>query len=390
MFMQELAFSFADVMIVVVSELTWPDQEYLKILQQKLQNSSKEYKQLFVVHNFFDISDEKDLIGMWRKYIVSNQTGNINEQKLHDGSNGIYFREILPQKSFPTFHFFLGKEGTPAGNKWNNKTYEMLRTFIYGRIVKDKKPMLDILIENVNYALNLYCKQPQPAKVEVNKNYETEKEQIPEPYENAELVMEKNESGIEEVKYSEWIKAPKIIDPKLACHFKLIADGDVSLKADKVNFDGFRILLIRKENQFDPPKHDVLRLDNGMCVLVDLPGFGVEGGDPGKFESKIKLNPLRELVIKGERELFYVDYEDTSFSKPSITKYFPETVKLPRLPSNQVNVERPSGPFQITIPLPGDIEDDMKKIKSVLKNGVLMIWLPKKVVDVEQKIETKY
>jgi len=33
---QELAFSLADIMIVVLNELTWADQEYIKILQRKI------------------------------------------------------------------------------------------------------------------------------------------------------------------------------------------------------------------------------------------------------------------------------------------------------------------------------------------------------------------
>ena len=66
MFLQELAFSMADVIVVVVNELTWPDQEYLRTLRLKLEQSNKDYKQLFVIHNFVDVKTEKELLSMWR------------------------------------------------------------------------------------------------------------------------------------------------------------------------------------------------------------------------------------------------------------------------------------------------------------------------------------
>ncbi len=34
--------------------------------------------------------------------------------------------------------------------------------------------------------------------------------------------------------------------------FKMTAEGDLTLKADKVNFDGFRILLTRQDEEFAP------------------------------------------------------------------------------------------------------------------------------------------
>lgn len=50
--LQDLVFELSDIMIIVVNELTWPDQEYLHALHHRLATSSKTFKQLFVIHNF--------------------------------------------------------------------------------------------------------------------------------------------------------------------------------------------------------------------------------------------------------------------------------------------------------------------------------------------------
>ncbi len=66
MFLQELAFALADTLIVVVKELTWPDQEFLNVLQRKLHESDKAIKELYVIHNFADTTDEEELLCLWR------------------------------------------------------------------------------------------------------------------------------------------------------------------------------------------------------------------------------------------------------------------------------------------------------------------------------------
>jgi hypothetical protein len=61
---------------VVVNELTWPDQEYIKTLQVKLQRAKmeqqKEYCELYVVHNFSTARTERELLEMWRVIIYSS------------------------------------------------------------------------------------------------------------------------------------------------------------------------------------------------------------------------------------------------------------------------------------------------------------------------------
>lgn len=67
--------SSSDVVVVVVVAVvivTWAkltyylDQEYLQVLQQKLRESKKDYKQLFVVHNYMEARTELQLYELWQ------------------------------------------------------------------------------------------------------------------------------------------------------------------------------------------------------------------------------------------------------------------------------------------------------------------------------------
>jgi hypothetical protein len=45
-------FDLADYFLVVVQDLTWPDQEFIQGLVLKLNASQKHFKQVIVIHNF--------------------------------------------------------------------------------------------------------------------------------------------------------------------------------------------------------------------------------------------------------------------------------------------------------------------------------------------------
>jgi len=144
----------------VVNELTWPDQEYLKTLQKMLSESNKQYKQLFVIHNYQDVESESELLELWRKRVLRNQVGSI--QKTTINTNGtekffVYYQEPFDTNNI-TLHCFLAKEGSPAGKIWNEKTISWLLQMVQSRPVTKKKDVKTLLCNSVGDILGKYVK----------------------------------------------------------------------------------------------------------------------------------------------------------------------------------------------------------------------------------------
>lgn len=64
--LQDLVFDLADYFLVVVQDLTWPDQEFIQSLVLKLNASQKHFKQVIVIHNFRDTEGVQDALDHWK------------------------------------------------------------------------------------------------------------------------------------------------------------------------------------------------------------------------------------------------------------------------------------------------------------------------------------
>ncbi|KYQ89822.1 hypothetical protein DLAC_09796 [Tieghemostelium lacteum] len=177
MLMQELTISLADVMIVVVNELTFTDQEYLKVIRAKLNGSNKEYKQLFVVHNFNTVTNVDDLKRMWYTYVISTHQGQLKVLDVTTSKDGItqaiYFQED-EKDGILTLHFFLANNNESVGKVWNPRTIAIIQDILKGRVVKQtEKPIDQILTDNISDVLKLYCKDPGPVEITTIRGWET-------------------------------------------------------------------------------------------------------------------------------------------------------------------------------------------------------------------------
>eukprot|EP01102_Stenamoeba_stenopodia_P021363 TRINITY_DN858_c0_g1_i1.p1 TRINITY_DN858_c0_g1~~TRINITY_DN858_c0_g1_i1.p1 ORF type:complete len:581 (-),score=139.62 TRINITY_DN858_c0_g1_i1:112-1854(-) len=147
MFTQDLVFHLTDFIIVVVNDLTWPDQEYLLALNNKLKKSEKatSYFGVVVVHNFKETDTEEELLALWKEQVVSCYHGE--SSTVHFGvsvrdegsfmkaapkdSDIFYFTSRNPMNDREEMrHVAIAKENSPAGKRYNRLTFELIRRWL--------------------------------------------------------------------------------------------------------------------------------------------------------------------------------------------------------------------------------------------------------------------
>lgn len=71
-FLQKMSFLLSDIIIVVVNELTWPDQEYMTALAEQVRERPNDAvdNKIIVVHNYKDAETVED-------YLIMRQVGSL-------------------------------------------------------------------------------------------------------------------------------------------------------------------------------------------------------------------------------------------------------------------------------------------------------------------------
>ncbi|KYQ89819.1 hypothetical protein DLAC_09792 [Tieghemostelium lacteum] len=404
MLMQELTFSLADIMIVVVNELTFADQEYLKVMRAKLNLSNKEYKQLFVVHNFNTVTDIDDLKRMWYTYVISTHQGQLKVLDVTTSKDGItqaiYFQED-EKDGILTLHFFLANNNGSVGKVWNPRTIAIIQDILKGRVVKQtEKPIDQIITDNISEVLKLYCKDPGPVEITTIRGWETQLQEnkssskdttstTSNGNQNISPDFSANHSDPHDKLKKQWrtFEEPKKIESTSLPVFRigLVKDStnqspkDINLKYPQVDIYNFQIMFVK--NDFNPSFDIVMNkapYSSGMTVNIDLPGFDEDNNHGGNVNFSIyRENDTSILRIEGRRNIY----------SAAMSKEGPERIEYTSNDlSKQKSIIRQHGKFQILIPIPGGINDDLSTFTTVFQNGQFSIIL----IDKEQKEPKKF
>mmetsp|Transcript_12957 Transcript_12957/g.14348 ORF Transcript_12957/g.14348 Transcript_12957/m.14348 type:complete len:659 (-) Transcript_12957:41-2017(-) len=417
LFMQDLIFDMSDVIIVVVNQLTFHDQEYLSVLRDKLKQSEKEFKKIYVVHNFHDVTTEPDLLTMWRKYVLFAYEGtqkSVQVQLPESGppiARGATDARYFVTKDGSMTHVFLANDFSKAGQYWNPRTFELLRTWLKGKHSSDDVPLHHLLIKSADKYLRHYCKGIQSVRIKTGmqrdelmqslrtqQNFRPEYRQPVQPPVQPQPVARpppqrrgRQKRGevvqpppppptYKPLDATEWDKPPTHEDTEMVKMpegiLKLTVSGDMSLKREKVTFNGYHITL-EQSNMFQP-KVDTIDDPAGMLILVDLPGFRPfeeEDENPDEIDDFVTGGmvdvwidrPTRQLMISGSRKLSYpvVEKVEGEYDFGEITSYVQSR-----------GHERPTGKFERRVQLPHDIELDSDPLFT-LDEGQGVIFLKK-------------
>jgi len=351
-----------------VGELTWPDQEFIETMQRKLHESEKHHRTLIVVHNFYDISNEEDLLDMWRSCVVSTVKGIVQSESLYEHDfPAIYFKQQMNSDSeMPTIHVFLAKENTEAGKLWNNITYNYLRGRISKADIPKKDTLHNLLVTKAKEVLKLYTRNPENVTL-------SWKKEVPIRMEKIHMNPKKSQFGsIERITKDEWMTELVTIPEPPPGHFLLKCTGDISL-THSVDFDGFRILFTRKTEVFQP-KFDVLQTEKGLLVMMDIPGVDWKKDIKVRVSRKDPDYPEKiVLIISGARRLYY---REIPKDQERVYEQY-EKALCPKL-KRYTGTDRLCGTFTVVVVIPTEIDDNPRNAVVDYVDGILRVVLPKK------------
>jgi len=175
-------------------------------------------------------------------------------------------------------------------------------------------------------------------------------------------------SGVEDVSY--------YINSLGAIKIRAIAPKSVVLKLirDEIEYDGLHIILA--SGSIFKPHADVSKDDNGMVIVMDIPGF-IPGGAKTHENYKSFIKPdldgsTFEYVISGSRDLYYLGYnlvkEGYILSKTCVSY---------NKSSEGFIVERKSGTFERRFKIPSDYSKNESEYVISLLDGRLQVFIPK-------------
>jgi hypothetical protein len=183
-FIQDFIIEKSNILIVVVDQLTFSEQKLINRLKY-----NKNFDKLFVIHNtqFFEkiktIEEhiknviEKSIFSNLKKGIIPNFKRSENEQPNLDNiaGNAYYLKEKEIGKGGDSgqvqeiIHLFMGKEGSEAGNFFNEQTIEYIRYLIKAETRTKLFDVIEEVKQFLSFNSNLYMvkdNKDRPIKLE--------------------------------------------------------------------------------------------------------------------------------------------------------------------------------------------------------------------------------
>eukprot|EP00164_Ancoracysta_twista_P006196 GFYU01008587.1.p1 GENE.GFYU01008587.1~~GFYU01008587.1.p1 ORF type:complete len:626 (-),score=141.67 GFYU01008587.1:72-1949(-) len=166
LFLLELIFELADYFICVVNDFTSLDQRYLDRLSRNLQNSTKDFREVIVVHNLKEVTSADVLSHMWKTQVTYIYgSGKVHRTKvaaLPFDSNILIEKHVEWFKTDYTRHICLANDDAPLGAEMNPWAFSLLRYWLKAVFVPvDRKfSVVESVLHFCNIKLSNYFKTP--------------------------------------------------------------------------------------------------------------------------------------------------------------------------------------------------------------------------------------
>ena len=140
-FIQHFALDSAHIVIVVVGELTFHEQNFLNKIKGYYR---KKNKNLYVIHNLMFFERIEEVEYYMKNIIEKSLFFNIRKMKIlninkdNEFMNDCYYVEEMYKENY-IIHLIMGKEGSEAGNYYNQSTIQFIRQNIISALLKLKK-----------------------------------------------------------------------------------------------------------------------------------------------------------------------------------------------------------------------------------------------------------
>jgi len=391
-FLQEIVFLLSDVIVIVVGDLTWQDEQLIYSCTELVKRArlGGADMRLIVVHNFISAETEEELLTLWRQSVM---------RSYHESDDGIRRETFeparprdcpshIPEDEIPAvryyvtkdqvYHTFLAKDGSPAGLKYNHLSTALIRSFIVHQRYNKDQCFLDLLLSKIRQAAENQCVKVDECSLVVKRtnNPGDEPSTIPAVTKLTPCNALWDTFHPTEAERCAWGNAA-------SSPVTVMLHGDVSLKRGQLAIEGNTLILVdglsnSSPGTFQPPV-DVFEDSTGVTVTLDIPGIDMSTTDPNyTFSIDAELRDSehgRDLIIKGTRRLYRFIYqqdrsEECGWAVCDVEHYDPPDRRGP--PAR----ERMAGSFERIVNL--DKVYQCPEITTMhASNGVVQVFLAK-------------
>lgn len=177
LFLVDLIFELSDYFICVVNDFTSLDQRYLDKLTRSLQNSSKVFREVIVIHNLKEVTSAQVLAHVWETQVTQIYSGgsrmSTQVAAMNPNTHKLEEKHVEWFKTKYSRHICLAHHDSPVGRSVNPWTISLLRYWLKSVFVPvDRKfSVVSSVIHYSNKKLSTYFKDSvrltlQPGKEE--------------------------------------------------------------------------------------------------------------------------------------------------------------------------------------------------------------------------------
>eukprot|EP01117_Protostelium_nocturnum_P012717 TRINITY_DN4694_c0_g1_i3.p1 TRINITY_DN4694_c0_g1~~TRINITY_DN4694_c0_g1_i3.p1 ORF type:complete len:606 (-),score=130.05 TRINITY_DN4694_c0_g1_i3:134-1882(-) len=351
-FIQRCVLEIADIVVVVVNELTWGDQQIIEALNAyeiitKVGGKFERNRlQVIVLHNYRETEDLHTAEALIKKYVVDCYSGEMLNEEVQT-ANGKCSIKHYQSHNGQCNHYFIAKEGSPAGAAMNEAAYLTIKNH------------LGVATKTGEVQQNFGIRLLRGAFKHLNEYF------FKGPLRNCKMIVNKEAKEVRIV----------VIADNEREAFKMTRDGIV--------FDGFHVNLSATSTL--TTDLDVIKIEEGILIVLDVPGFSTKLGDEKKedflasyqYPEKHNFHVTpdhrnRKLTIIGKRFSYYRSYEDNLNLSGQVRQYSESDLHL--------KPERKGGEFRREITLPVGYSLDRSTYKVFIYHGVAQIFVPKVAV----------
>ena len=194
-FIQSLILYLSDMFVIVVGKLTFNEQKLINRIKHDMEAMKDEEhkKQIFVIHNLLNFQTKKQVEDHIKNTLLNVVSLNLKEQfdfmKKEENQNNVYYVE---EKKYQIYHLIMAKEGTEAGNYYNNYTYKFLiDKFTNFTKRKDLHIIKEVKDRFIEWSSDLLEDKIEPDNIEIIEENQFPKKYVFKPTEKKEKLVPK-------------------------------------------------------------------------------------------------------------------------------------------------------------------------------------------------------
>ena len=151
-FIQDFILNVADVIIIVVGQMSQNDQKFI----ERIANKYKAMKRIIIIHNFSNLYAIKDVERKIQKDIT--ETFDTISREISNSDIQEFIEKSQKKNKENISHLVLGVDWTESGEKYNKPTFKYLQDILDTQITKRKFDLLGNLEEFLQENYRLYLK----------------------------------------------------------------------------------------------------------------------------------------------------------------------------------------------------------------------------------------